>query len=79
MLYTAPKTVTKTTTKLSAGDVVLTGNCVMGFDSFTIVDVTRSSINKRRALIVRKYNHGGMAMTYEGTNARWDVIVKEAN
>ena len=78
MLYTAPKTVTKTTTKLSAGDVVLTGNCILGFNQMTIVSV-EAARKPRQALVTVQFAHGGKVTTVEGKTTRWDVIVKEAN
>lgn len=78
MLYTAPKTVTKTTTKLSAGDVVLTGNCVLGFGQMKIVSV-EAARKPRQALVTVEFLHGGKVTTVEGKTTRWDVIVQEAN
>lgn len=74
MITKAPKTITKTTMNLLPGDEILIGNMYDGFDTKVIVDVTRSSINKRQALVTVKYNHGGSVMTVEGKNTRWSVV-----
>ena len=74
MLFKAPKTITKTTMKLMPGDLILTGNMFDGFDTYTILDVTSSSVDTRRASVVIKFNHGGTYIEHTGKNTHWAVI-----
>ena len=74
MLYTAPKTITKTTMKLQPGDVVSTGNCFHGFWSYEIVKVEPSNYNKRTALVTVRFDHGGCETIVYGKNTRWAVM-----
>lgn len=76
-IHVAPKTISKTTMKLVPGDVVLTGNMYDGFDSYTILDVTPSHANARKALVVIQFSHGGTYMSHEGKNTRWSVITTQ--
>jgi hypothetical protein len=72
-LLTPPKTITKTTLQLSAGDVILTGNCVVGFDTYTIVNLQPAHM-PRRMIVTIQFNHGGTCDLLQGKNTRYAVI-----
>jgi len=74
MNFDKPNTITKTTLNLTAGDKVLTGNCILGFWSFQIVAVDPNANNKRMAILTVRFDHGGEVKMVEGKNARWDVV-----
>ena len=75
-MHKAPFAVaTKTTMKLVAGDVVLTGNCIKGFDSYTIVSVKNAEFNKRMARVTVQFNKGGVSSHNVGKNTQYFVKV----
>ena len=76
MLTATPKTITKTTLQLSAGDVILTGNIFDGFDSYTIIDLQPAHL-PRRMVVTVQFKHGGTCDLMRGKNAHWPVITTE--
>ena len=76
MLTATPKTITKTTLQLSAGDVILTGNCVVGFDTYTIVNLQPANM-PRRMIVTIQFNHGGTCDLLQGKNTRYSVVTTE--
>ena len=73
MSTATPKTITKTTLQLSAGDVILTGNMFDGFDSYTIIDLQPAHM-PRRMIVTIQFKHGIPVDLISGKNAHWPVI-----
>jgi hypothetical protein len=76
MLIETPKTITKTTTQLSIGDVILTGNMFDGFDSYTIIDLQPAHM-PRRMIVTIQFKHGGTCELVRGKTTRHSVITTE--
>jgi len=75
-MFKAPFAVTtKTTMKLVAGDVIQTGNCIAGFDSYSIVSIENASFNNRMAKLTIRFNNGSVGSHNVGKNAQFFVKV----
>lgn len=72
-LEKTPEVSYQTTMNLKPGNEILSGNAVVGFDSYTIVSVEESGYNARMAQVTIKFNHGGTATANYGKNTRWAV------
>lgn len=70
----AQDTVTVTTMKLRAGDIIQNGNCIHGYWTYTIQEVAPSSYNKNKMAVTILYSHGGSYTEDEGKNTRWSVV-----